>query len=89
MVKKNVDGWRERAKYGSDASAGISGSLPLPFPREMGHNTMNYLKEVVDSGLTSDMISRFEERFAREMGVEHCVATVSYTHLTLPTNREV
>ena len=79
MVKKNVDGWRERAKYGADASAGISGSLPLPFPREMGHNTMNYLKEVVDSGLTSDMISRFEERFAREMGVKHCVATPGCT----------
>ncbi len=79
MNKPNVDGWRQRAKYGADASAGISGSLPLPFPREMGPNAMSYLKEVVDSGLTSDMITRFENAFAKEMGVKHCVATPGCT----------
>ena len=29
------------------------------------------MKEVVDSGLTSDMITRFENAFAKEMGLDY------------------
>jgi dTDP-4-amino-4,6-dideoxygalactose transaminase len=65
----------ERAQYGAEAAAGFRGSLPNPYPRIMGPNCMKYLQEVVDSGLTSNMIGRFEGGFAKEMGVRHCVAT--------------
>jgi len=69
----------ERAKFGAAAYRDMVGSLPNPFPREMGPNCMKYLQEVVDSGLTIDMMTRFEETFAKELGVKHCVATPGCT----------
>ncbi len=69
----------ERAKYGAAAWADLKGKLPNPYPRIMGPRAMEYLQEVVDSGLTTSMISRFEERFARELGVKHCIATPGCT----------
>ena len=70
---------RPRAQYGAAAFAGMQGKLPTPFPRIMGPNAMQYLQEVVDSGLSSNMMARFEKRFAEEMGVRHCVATPGCT----------
>ena len=70
---------RNRAKFGADAYSGIGGSLPNPFPRIMGKNCLRYLREVVDSGLTSDMVSRFEKAFAEKLGVKHCIATPGCT----------
>lgn len=70
---------RTRATYGAAAMAGERGSLPSPFPREMGPNCLNYLQEVVDSGLTVDMIGRFETTFANMLGVKHCIATPGCT----------
>ena len=69
----------QRARYGADAAAGLAGTLPQPFPRTIGPNAMTYLQEVVDSGLTCNMIGRFEDAFAEEMGVEHCIATPGCT----------
>jgi len=69
----------ERAKYGAAAQADLKGKLPTPFPRTIGPNCMKYLREVVDSGLTVNMIGRFEQAFAREMGVKHCIATPGCT----------
>jgi dTDP-4-amino-4,6-dideoxygalactose transaminase len=69
----------QRARYGAQAVAGITGSLPNPFPRTMGPNCGRYLQEVVDSGLTCDMVGRFEQAFARQMGVKHCIATPGCT----------
>jgi perosamine synthetase len=69
----------ERAKYGAAALEGLGGKLPTPFPRTMGPNAMRYLQEVVDSGLRIDMVTRFEQRFAAEMGVKHCIATPGCT----------
>ena len=69
----------ERARYGADAAAGLAGTLPQPFPRTIGPNAMTYLREVVDSGLTCNMIGRFEDTFAEEMGVKHCIATPGCT----------
>lgn len=69
----------ERAKYGAEAFEGLSGKLPTTFPRTIGPNAITYLQEVVASGLTSDMTKRFEERFAGEMGVKHCIATPGCT----------
>jgi dTDP-4-amino-4,6-dideoxygalactose transaminase len=45
----------------------------------MGPNCGKYLQEVVESGLTTNMVGRFEEAFAREMGVKHCIATPGCT----------
>ena len=70
---------RERAKYGAEAFEGAVGVLPTPFPRTIGPNAMKYLQEVVDSGLTSDMVARFETAFAKELGVKHCIATPGCT----------
>lgn len=69
----------ERAKFGAAAYQNMGGTLPNPFPREMGPNCMKYLQEVVDSGLTVDVMSRFEQAFARELGVKHVVATPGCT----------
>jgi len=71
---------REHAKFGSAAYAGLHGKLPLPYPRPMGANTMKYLQEVVDSGLTVDMTGRFEQTFARAMGVKHCISAPGCTN---------
>ena len=68
-----------RAKYGADAHVGEVGALPNPFPRTIGPNAVKYLKEVVDSGLTSDMTTRFEQAFAKELGVKHCIGTPGCT----------
>lgn len=69
----------ERAQYGAAAFEGLTGKLPTTFPRTMGPNAMQYLQEVVESGLRSDMTSRFERRFAEEMGIAHCIATPGCT----------
>ena len=64
----------ERAKYGAAAYAGAEGELPITFPRIMGPNAGKYVMAVVDSGMTVDMISRFEKAFADAMSVRHCIA---------------
>jgi perosamine synthetase len=68
-----------RAQYGAAAQEGLSGQLPTPFPRTMGPNCLKYLQEVVESGLTCDMVGRFERAFAEELGVKHCIATPGCT----------
>jgi dTDP-4-amino-4,6-dideoxygalactose transaminase len=70
---------KRRATYGAEAFEGLGGELPNPFPRTMGPNCMKYLQEVVESGLTSNMVERFEQAFARELGVRHCIATPGCT----------
>ena len=69
----------KRATYGAAAVAHLQGKLPNPFPRTLGPNAMKYLQEVVDSGLTSGMVGRFEAAFAAALGVKHCVATPGCT----------
>src|SRR5438477_12777070 len=70
----------ERAKFGAAAYRKFTGALPNPFPRVIGPNAMKYLQEVVDSGLTIDMTERFEQAFAKAMGVKHCVAAPGCTN---------
>jgi perosamine synthetase len=69
----------ERATYGAAAQPWPAGTLPTPFPRTIGPNALRYLTEVVESGLRVNMIGRFEQRFAEEMGVKHCIATPGCT----------
>jgi len=70
---------QQRAAYGAAAVAPLQGKLPNPFPRTMGPNALRYLQEVVDSGLTSGMVGRFEAAFAATLGVKHCIATPGCT----------
>jgi perosamine synthetase len=69
----------ENAKFGADAFKDFNTKLPGLFPRIIGPNAMKYLQEVVDSGLASDMTTRFEKTFAKEYGVKHCIATPGCT----------
>ena len=69
----------ERAKWGAQAHANEIGQLPTAFPRTMGPNAMKYLQEAVDSGLTCDMLERFERAFAEALGVKYCIATPGCT----------
>ena len=69
----------ERAKYAAEVASGLRGRLPQPYPRTIGPNAMKYLREVVESGLTVNMVGRFEDAFAEEMGVKHCIATPGCT----------
>jgi perosamine synthetase len=68
----------ERAKYGAAAYREV-GELPNPFPRTVGPNAMKYLQEIVDSGISCDMVGRFESAFAEAVGVKHCIATPGCT----------
>lgn len=74
-----LTGTVERAKYGAAAWAALKVVLPNPFPRIIGPNAMTYLQEVVDSGLNSDMTTRFENAFAQKLGVKHCIAAPGCT----------
>lgn len=58
---------------------GQTGPLPNPFPRTMGPNAAKYVQEVIDSGLTIDMMGRFERAFAEALGVKYCIATPGCT----------
>ncbi|MFH1741452.1 MAG: DegT/DnrJ/EryC1/StrS family aminotransferase, partial [bacterium] len=68
-----------RAKYGAQAHKDEVGVLPTTFPRILGKNAMKYVQEVLDTGLTCDMLGRFEAAFAKEMGVKHCIGTPGCT----------
>ena len=67
------------ARYGAAAYANLKGKLPNVYPRIMGPNCVSYLQEVAASGLTSDMVTRFENAFARAHEVKHCIATPGCT----------
>ncbi|MCL4694331.1 MAG: DegT/DnrJ/EryC1/StrS family aminotransferase [Candidatus Hydrogenedentes bacterium] len=69
----------QAAKWGAQAHLGEVGKLPVSFPRTMGPNASTYVQEVVDSGLTADMMGRFENAFAEALGVKHCIGTPGCT----------
>ena len=69
----------KRAKWGAQAHREDVGKLPTAFPRTIGPNAEKYLREVVESGLTCDMMGRFEKAFAEAYGVKHCVAAPGCT----------
>ncbi|MGD9498296.1 MAG: DegT/DnrJ/EryC1/StrS family aminotransferase [Armatimonadota bacterium] len=69
-----------RAQYGAAAYEHEAvREIPTQWPRIMGPNCKKYLDEVVESGLTCDMVSRFEKAFADAYGVAHCIATPGCT----------
>lgn len=67
------------AKWGAAAYEDAKGELPTAFPRIMGPNAMKYVQEVVESGLTTNMMTRFEQAFAEAHGVKHCIASPGCT----------
>ncbi len=69
----------QRAKWGAQAHLDEVGKLPVSFPRTIGPNAGKYVQEVIDSGMTVDMMSRFEKAFAERLGVKHCIATPGCT----------
>lgn len=68
------------AKFGSAAQIPSSIGLPTVFPREMGPNTLTYLQEVVESGLASNMIPRFEKVLAEAHGRKYALLTPGCTN---------
>lgn len=70
---------RDNAAYGAKAVGSGNDLLPGVFPREMGPNTLHYLREVVEAGLASDMVERFDRYFAGLHGVKHCYGTPGCT----------
>ncbi len=67
------------ATWGHKAHQKEQGKLPPLFPRNIGKNALRYLEEVIASGLSCDMIGRFEQAFADAIGVKHCIATPGCT----------
>lgn len=65
---------RNRAGFGFNAYHNYIGKLPNLYPRIMGPNALQYLKEVVDSGLTCDMVGKFEDAFKEIMGMQYCIS---------------
>ncbi len=68
------------AKFGSASQIKSTIGLPSVFPREMGPNTLTYLQNVVDSGLSSDMVARFEKVLAEAHGRKYCMLTPGCTN---------
>jgi dTDP-4-amino-4,6-dideoxygalactose transaminase len=70
---------RRNARFGARAFEPSTADLPSVFPRTMGPNALRYLQEVVDAGLASDMVERFERYLADLHGVRFCVGTPGCT----------
>ncbi|MBN1459571.1 MAG: DegT/DnrJ/EryC1/StrS family aminotransferase [Armatimonadetes bacterium] len=78
MTEQTIAG-RQSATYGAQAFDPGNERLPGVFPRRMGPNVAKYLKEVVDSGFTSDMCDRFTARLAELYGVRFAIGTPGCT----------
>lgn len=68
-----------RSLYGAAAHRDEVGEIPTTFPRTISPEAMAYLQQVIDSGLTSDMVDRLEQRLAQMHGVSHSIATPGCT----------
>ena len=69
----------QNAQFGAKAFQPGTDKLPGVFPREMGPNTLPYLKEVVDSGLASDLYERMTAYLAKLYGVRFAIGTPGCT----------
>jgi perosamine synthetase len=63
----------------ADKTGGEKRTLPVSFPRTIGPNASKYVQEVIDAGLSIDMMGRFEKAFAEAHGVKHCIAAPGCT----------
>jgi perosamine synthetase len=67
------------APYGPGIMPDKPGIVPFAFPRVMSTNCIKYLREVIEGGLNTDMVERFEKAFAEALGVKHCIAAPGCT----------
>jgi perosamine synthetase len=71
-----------KGSYRGDAETPVRSSrnpLPTIFPRKMDPKAIEYVDEVLKSGLTSDVTARFEKAFAAACGVSHAVTVTNCT----------
>ena len=96
-VLKFFNGWNETHKTTSLVSAKIimrlaadAGAIPVR-RQPLYNNVMAHMHEVAkdDFGLGHEGHDGMYEYMTTAFGASRWVETVSYTHLTLPTNREV
>ena len=72
----------ELALYGGTPVVDPADPLPEVMPRKIAPEAYDYVKQVLDSGFTSDMTERFEEKFASMhhspygMAVSNCAAAI-------------
>jgi perosamine synthetase len=80
-VFPGVDTVVENSYRGDDDTPIRDSSNPFPsvFPRKIDPQAKHYLDEVIRSGLTSDMVPRFEKAFAAACVVSHAVAVANCT----------
>lgn len=67
------------AIFGGKPVRGKDDPLPEVFPREFPKKAMDYVREVVESGLTSDIEERFKRAFANACGVKHVITVANCT----------
>lgn len=72
--QESLDGAGRNAPQPEDAPPPPAEGIPTQFPRTIGPNALKYLAEIVDSGMTVDMMGRFERAFAEALGVSYCIA---------------
>ena len=70
---------KDLAIFGGTPIRGKDNPLPGVFPRRIADSALTYIKEVINSGFTSDMEARFQKAFAEACGVEHAVTVTNCT----------
>jgi dTDP-4-amino-4,6-dideoxygalactose transaminase len=67
------------AVFGGKPVRGRDDPLPQLFPRVFPRKALDYVREVVESGLTSDVEERFKRAFAEACGVKNVVTVANCT----------
>lgn len=62
------------ALYGGKPVISDEEKLPLVFPRHIDPKAKDYIHEVLDAGFASDVVDRFQRKFAQMHDVQHAVA---------------
>lgn len=65
------------ALYGGRPVISVDRPLPLVFPRNIPPKAYDYVKDVLDQGFSTDMVKKFEEKFARMHEVKYAVAVAN------------
>ena len=63
--------------YGGIPVIGKENALPLVFPRVIPQKAYDYVKEVLDMGFGTDIVSKFEEKFASMHRVKYAVSVAN------------
>ncbi|MEM2935784.1 MAG: DegT/DnrJ/EryC1/StrS family aminotransferase [Candidatus Bathyarchaeia archaeon] len=74
MTKK-----KDLAIFGGRPVRGKDNPLPDVFPRKIADSALTYIREVIESGFTSDMEARFQRAFAEACGVKYAITVTNCT----------